>query len=204
MGKWIIPIGAALTAVLVSIVTYGRLPEQMIVNFNPAQNANNWMDKSVGAFLLPALILFVAWMVQFFIRFEKDENKRKRAERTLSAIIGITSVMVLVVHGFLIAYNLGYQLSIAVFVTLLIGIVFVMIGNLIPRLPQGSYTWPKLEDSRYRRLLRFQGRLMMIFGFVFALLALLPNKFIFTLFFLLLGCFIVITIGKSVRVATSG
>src|SRR5690625_404504 len=204
MGKWIIPIGAALTAVLVSIVTYGRLPEQMIVNFNPAQNANNWMDKSVGAFLLPALILFVAWMVQFFIRFEKDENKRKRAERTLSAIIGITSVMVLVVHGFLIAYNLGYQLSIAVFVMLLIGIVFVMIGNLIPRLPQGSYTWPKLEDSRYGRLLGFQGWLLMIFGFVFALLALLPNKFIFTLFFLLLGCFIVITMGKSVRVATSG
>lgn|SRR5690625_2679731 len=199
MKKWIVPSAAAFIAIFISIVAYDSLPAQMVVNFSDPQNAGSGVDKRIAVSLFPFLILVLSWVVLFLIRIEKDENKRKRTEYMVSAINGISTIVILAAHGFIIAYNLDYHLSFAVFVTFVVGGTFVLIGNLLPRLPQGTYAWPKMEEFRHRHLARFAGRLMVGFGLLFIIVALLPGSYIFPVFFIILGCFIVIMVGKSIQ-----
>lgn len=203
MRKWFVPIVAAFIAIVISIVSYDSLPSQMAVNLGESQNVNTLMDRRIAVSLMPILILVLSWVTLFLIRIEKDENKRKRAELIVSAINSIAAIVLLATHGFIVAYNLDYQLSFAVFVTLVVGSTFVLIGNLLPSLPQGTYEWPKIEKTSHRQLTRFLGKLMVGFGLIFIIVALIPGSYIFPVFFVLLGCFIVITAGKSIRVIHS-
>lgn len=200
MRKWFVPIVTSIIAIIISIAAYDGLPSQMVVNLG---ESNTLMDKRIAVSLMPILILVLSWITLFLIRIEKDENKRKRTELMVSAINSIASMVLLAAHGFIIAYNLDYQLNFAVFVTLVVGSTFVLIGNLLPRLPKGTYEWPKFENTSHRQLMRFLGKLMVGFGLIFIILALIPGSYIFPMFFVLLGCFIVITTGKSIYVAQS-
>ncbi|SDF51150.1 Uncharacterized membrane protein [Fontibacillus panacisegetis] len=191
MKKMIIPFLFTLAAVAVSLFFYGDLPERMVIHFGSTQNPDNWVSTGVGAFLLPALILFVGAITIFSIRFEKDPQRRQRNEASLNNIVTIVSTTLFAVHCFMIAYNLGYKMGVAVFVTIIVGIVFVLMGNLMPRLRQSSVQFPKLPEHVQSKALRFQGRFMLIVGFVFLLLSLLPNSYIFPAFFISLSLFLV-------------
>jgi len=109
----------------------------------------------------------------------------------------------LVVHLFIIAYNLGHAFGVSTFASIITGILFILVGNIIPRLPQGSMQWPKLPEADIRKVSRFQGRFMMIIGFAFVLLSLLPDEYIVPAFFLLLTIFILVLIGGTIRYTRS-
>jgi uncharacterized membrane protein len=127
------------------------------------------------------------------VKFEKDENKRRRTEAVIGSITAIVSVLLLAVHVFIIAYNLGYEYGVATFATIMTGALFIMLGNLVPRLPQGSMKWPVLPGPVFQKLSRFHGQLMVILGCIFLLVAVLPSNSILPLFFLLLASFIIST-----------
>lgn len=196
MNKWLLPLASTLAAVLLSIFTYDSLPAEIAVHFDSADNPNNWMSKPIGAFLLPVLILFTSWLVIFTVRFEKDENKRARSEATLPTIASVMSLMMLAVHCSIIAFNLGYDISASAITAFIVGGVFIVLGNLLPRLPQGSLQWPKLPDHKHRRIASFQGKLMVVSGIIFILLAFLPDAYTLPAFITFLTCFIAITAVK--------
>lgn len=199
MKKWFFPAAIALAAAIVSIVTYANLPETMIVHFNSKDQPNNWMGKEIGAFLMPVLIIFVSSVTIIANKFEKDENKRRRVEASLGSILSIVAITFFIVHAFIIAYNLGYEISAAMIATLTVGIVFLFMGNIVPRLPQGSFQYPKLPDEIQRKASRFQGRFMIVMGIGFLLLSMLPGESIFPVFFGLFTLFIIVTIGSLIH-----
>jgi uncharacterized membrane protein len=152
--------------------------EGMIVHFNAAEKPDNWVSKPVGSLLLPVLIMIVTWVVTFSMKLEKNRNKRRRAEAVIGSILAAASGALFTVHVFIIAYSLGYKLSVAAFASIIVGMIFVIMGNLLPRLPQGTMQWPRISDDKYRKASRLQGRCMML-----------------TLFFVMLVAFIVVLIG---------
>lgn len=198
MNKWLLPLAATLAAVLISIFTYDSLPSEMAVHFDSGDNPDNWMSKPIAAFLSPVLILFISWTVIFSTRFEKDESKRARAEATLPTVAGAVSLMLLAMHGSIIAFNLGYDISSSTVASFIVGGVFIVMGNLLPRLPQGTFQWPKLPDDKHRQLARFQGKLMFFSGFILILAAFLPKTYTLPVFIAVLACFLTVTIIKSI------
>lgn len=198
MNKWLIPLASTLAAVLISVFTYNSLPAEIAVHFDSADNPDNWVSKPVGAFLSPAFILVMSWIVMFSTRFEKDENKRARAEAALPTVAGTVSLMLLAAHGSIIAFNLGYDIRSSAVASFIVGAVFIVLGNLLPRLPQGRYQWPKLPDHKQRQFARFQGKLMFFSGVIFIVLAFLPGSYSTPVFLAVLACFIAVTIVKAV------
>lgn len=191
MKKMMIPTLFTLAALAVSLFFYSDLPESMAIHFGFSQNPDNWATRGIGAFLLPALILFIGFVIIVSFKFEKNGPNRERNEASLGSILTILSVTLFTVHCFIIAYNLGVIIPVAAFATLITGIVFILMGNVLPRLRQSSGKYPKLPEHIHTKAARFQGRLMFILGFVFLLLALLPNSYIFPVFFILLSAFII-------------
>jgi len=203
MKKWIAPLLATLAAVLTSIFFYKELPAQMAIHFNSAGSADNWIDKPYGAFLLPLLILLIPCIIFLSAKLEKNDNKRRRAEAVNASVAGLISIMLLAVHAFSIAHNLGHEIHVASFVSVLVGILFVLLGNLVPRMTQGSMQWPKLPEDIQRKASRFQGRFMMVIGFAFLLINLLPMDWMMPVFFLLIATFILAMFGSLMYYARS-
>ncbi|WP_078544778.1 DUF1648 domain-containing protein [Litchfieldia alkalitelluris] len=186
-------------AIAISIVAYAHLPERMVVHFNFAENPDNWMRKPLGAFLLPIIMLLTSFIITFSVKFEKNENKRRRTKAVIGSVTAIVSMLILSVHAFIIAYNLGYDFGVATFVTIVTGALFILLGNLVPRLPQGSMQWPVLPGPVLQKVSRFHGGFMVILGCLFLLLAFLPSNYILPLFFLLLASFIITIIISTIR-----
>ncbi|CAH0121313.1 MULTISPECIES: DUF1648 domain-containing protein [unclassified Paenibacillus] len=201
MKKWIVPATFAIAAAIISFVFYAKLPETMVIHFGSAEQPDNWLSKPFGAFSLPVLILIASWFVITVAKFEKDENKRRRVEASLGSMVATIAAALFAVHGFILAYNLGYELSAATFATVIVGILFLIVGNIIPRLPQGTMQWPKLPEGIRLRAFRFQGRLMVVMGIVFVLLGLLPGHYILPAFLVTIAFFALVTIGRWIGYA---
>ncbi|MEK3883623.1 DUF1648 domain-containing protein [Paenibacillus sp. PL2-23] len=198
MNKWIIPLFSAFAALLASLLVYDSLPADMAVHFSAANEPDNYMRKSFGAFLSPVLIVFVAWTVLFTARFEKDENKRAKAEAAMPTVAAAVSLLLLAIHGAILAFNLGYDISPFTVAAFAVGGVFLIIGNLLPRMPQGSTQWPRLSDASQRKFARFQGRLMVVTGFLLIVTAFLPKAYVPIIVLSLIACFALITIAALV------
>jgi len=203
MKKWIVPLLSALAAALTSIIVFKDLPEHMVMHFNSAGSPDNWIAKPFGAFMLPLLTLLIPLTIFLSVKLEKNDGKRRRVEALNGPIAAMLSVMLLAIHCFTIAINLGYEIHVGSFVTVLVGILFIMLGNLAPRMPQGTMQWPKLPDDKQRKASRFQGRIMLASGFVFLLFALLPVNWIMPAFFLLISACVAIMIGSFLYYARS-
>ena len=197
MNKWSIPVLSALVAVAASIWFYSDLPESIVVHFGTNDQPDRWMSKPFGAFLLPVLILVIPLFVNLSYKLERNENKRRRAEASLGTMMAIISFILLAVHCFILTYNLGYEFSVFTSAAVIVGFVFIVIGNMLPKLPQSTLKWPKLSDDARRRSSRFQGRFMIGAGFVFLLLLLLPEAARHPAFFLVLSVSIVTIIGTT-------
>ncbi|MBW7475567.1 DUF1648 domain-containing protein [Paenibacillus oenotherae] len=191
MKKWITPLLSAFAAAIISLVVYNELPSKMVMHFNQMASPDNLIAKPLGAFLMPALALLIPASVFLASKLERDENKRRRAEAVNAPVAAMLSIMLLAVHTFLILYNLGYEIRVGLFVTVLVGILFILMGNLVPRIPQGIFQWPKLPEDIHRKASRFQGRLMMASGVIFLFAALLPNAWIMPAFILFISAFVI-------------
>lgn len=195
MKKWMAPALFSFTGILISLFVYADLPESMAIHFNTGGNPDNFLIRPIGAFIAPALIWIVSLLIAVSPRFEPDENKRRRAESVQQTMLAIIGAFLLGLHLFTLAYNLGYEISPVKFASVAVGLLFMLLGNLAPRLAMAGFTrkWPKLSPQVERAYGRFQGRLMIGAGFLFIVLALLPDKAHAMAFISLLVLFVLTT-----------
>jgi uncharacterized membrane protein len=127
------PAALALTACAVSLAVFDRLPDSMAVHWDLAGNPNGWMPKSVGAFITPVIIL-VSWLT---LRLAPLIDPRRPTYEKFTGAYDLTVAallaMVFVMHFVLLAVALGYPLPVARIAPALIGAVFVVVGNVMPR-----------------------------------------------------------------------
>jgi uncharacterized membrane protein len=198
MPKWIYPAIFSFAALIASLIVYNNLPDVMAIHFDPSGEADNFVSKPLGAFLAPLLIWIVFIMMSVSMKLEPDENKRQRAEAINLRVMAIVGALLLAAHLFTLAYNLGHELNAVKFAAVAIGLVFVLIGNLVPRMGAVQNKWkgPKLPEKAHRRFAQFQGRLMFGAGFVFILLTPLPYAILSPVFFALLILYVLIHFGS--------
>jgi len=157
---WRFPLLAAAVGVAASLYFYSSLPESMAVHFGPGGDADGWLAKPIAAFLNPAILLLVTALIHFSSNWERDETKRERM-RAANAFVGaVVAALMLGLHAFLLAFNLGLPVSASLVATASVGFVFVAIGNMLPRMPQSSTQLPRLPEPVFAKFARAQGRVM--------------------------------------------
>ncbi|WP_309120757.1 DUF1648 domain-containing protein [Paenibacillus sp.] len=197
MKRWGIPAAAALLAVAASLYFYAELPEMMAIHFGPSDDPDRYASKAVGAFLLPAVIFLVSAVTNLSGKLERDESKRKRFADVNDTVNVVIALLLLAVHLITLAFNLGYEISPSMFAPLAVGIVFIAIGNVMPRAPQGTLKLFRLKEENYARYARFHGRFMVLAGFLIVLSTLLPGMFGMYFMFLVIAALVVSVIGSA-------
>lgn len=170
----------ALVAVALSAAAWPRLPARMVTHWDLSGAPNGWMSRDVAAFLMPGLLLAVAGVMRALPALDPRREHYARFAGTYEFTIGAVLVFLFLLHLCLLATSLGYDVPIGRAAPVLTGILFVAIGNVLPRLRSNFWygirtPWTLADDRVWARTHRVAGNAMTAAGVVMALAgALLP------------------------------
>ncbi len=162
--------------VLIGIIYWNRLPDVMATHFGMNNEANGFSSKAFAVFGLPAFLLAVLWIGAFVT--SHDPKRQNISSKMFSLGLWIAPVISLVAAATIYPINLGYELDITLFAELLLGLIFIIIGNYLPKTRQ-NYTigikipWTLANEENWNRTHRLAGYLWMICGILMILICLI-------------------------------
>jgi uncharacterized membrane protein len=178
LRKWYPLLLAAVGAVL-SLAVYERLPASLAVHFDLDGNPNGWMPRPVGAFFGPVFILLLAGLLRGVRRIDPRQENYARFDHAYETIVASVLLLLLGTHLIVIATALGYRVPIGRLVPALVGVLFVVTGNVMPQVRPNWWfgvrtPWTLSNDRVWTRTHRLAGYsmtgagiLMILSGFVF-------------------------------------
>ncbi len=152
---------------LIGIIYWDRLPDVMATHFGMNNEADGFSSKAFAVFGLPVFLLAVLWIGAFVT--SHDPKSQNISPKMFSLVLWIAPVISLVIAAIMYPVNLGYELDIIFFSELLLGLMFIIIGNYLPKARQ-NYTvgiripWTLANEENWNRTHRLAGYLWMVCG----------------------------------------
>ena len=171
-----------LLPILLGVLIWDKLPNVMAIHFNIYGVADNFAPKRFVVYGLPLLMV----LLQGFCCFVNDINAfkhgdRKKFEKVTKWIIPCLTVVLQVLT---LGYGLGWTLDIRKIVAFIVGVIFLVTGNYLPKFDYiKNYD---LNTEKARKINRFIGYETVIMGILFFISILLPPIFTLVCIWLLI------------------
>lgn len=159
--------------VVIGLILLPQLPEQIPMHWNIHGEVDQYGSKYT-TLLLPVFMLALQWLCALMSTIEpKKENIH---EKTFALVLWICPLMSVLMSALLYATALGYALDVEVIVPLVLGALFVVIGNYLPKCKQtyslGIRTpWALADEENWNLTHRLSGILWVICGVAMMLLS---------------------------------
>ena len=158
-----------LLPMIVGLCLWQRLPEQMPTHWNFSGEINGYSSKvfavvGVGGFLLVVHLLCV------FATAMDPKNKNING-KMMNIIYWICPIISVLVYSCMYAVALGVEVRVEMWIILFIGVLFVILGNWLPKC-KSNYTvgikipWTLHSEDNWNKTHRMAGHLWMAGGFV--------------------------------------
>ena len=164
-----------LTAVLLTAAVYERLPSDMPTHWNAAGEVDDTIAKPWGPFLIPLLMAGSALLFMALPKISPRGFVVDASSRGFKAIVVSTLFFLFVLHCATLAFALGHPVSIPVVIPMLVGALFVVLGNYLGKVPRNFFIgvrtpWTLADDHVWFRTHRLAGWMFVVAG-VFVLAA---------------------------------
>lgn len=156
-----------LVPIAIGTALQNKLPSEIPINYGFNNEAGTLASKWIVIFLLPLILA----LVNLFVNLTLTEKNRQRIGERLSAVlIWLVPLLSVVVLMFLILKPLGLPLKAGSLVFSIISVIFIIIGNYIPKCRPNSYigyrlSWIMNDDELWMKTHRFSGFVLVIAGF---------------------------------------
>ena len=165
-----------LVPIVAGALLYERLPETMATHWNLNGEPDGWSSRAFAVFGLPGILLAVNLILPFALK--ADPKHGNMSEALVKITVWTIPLISLLCCGLTLARGLGYSVSVEFWVPIFMGVLFIFIGNYLPKTKQ-SYTmgiklpWTLNSEENWNRTHRLAGFLWVICGAVVLLCALL-------------------------------
>ena len=116
-----------LLPILIGVYYFDVLPDQIVVHFNAKGEPDNFVSKTYAIIGVPIFLAIVQGIISLVVDFDKTP---KKGALIIKGIIPLISVLV---QGGLIAYALDNNFNVPQLTVFVIGIVFIILGNYLPK-----------------------------------------------------------------------
>lgn len=178
-----------LLPVLAGLLLWNQLPDPMPTHWNAAGEIDGWSSKPFTIFGLPSILLAAQWLCM--LGTAADPKKNNHPEKILHLVLWIIPVLSVVLHTFVYLIALGYGVRMEMVMPVLIGVVFTIIGNYLPKCKQ-NYTigikipWTLNNEENWNKTHRFAGWLWTVCGILIMLTGFFGGFWIFFIVVLLM------------------
>ena len=161
--------------ILIGLLVWDRLPDVMATHFGMDNEANGWSSKAFAVFGLPLFLLAMEWIAA--VVTSQDPRRQNISPKMFTLVLWIIPMVSVVCGAAIYTYNLGMKVDISFFAMLFTGLLFIVIGNYLPKARQ-NYTigikipWTLADEENWNRTHRAAGHLWVAGGILMVLAAL--------------------------------
>ena len=154
---------------------YPRLPETMATHWDFSGNANGWSSRAATVFGLPLFILALH-LVCFYA--ESRETKKNRNPVLRTVLLWFCPAVSLLGGAVTLGTGLGYEMHISTVVPVFVGLLFLILGNYLPKIRQNctmgiKLPWTLASEENWTHTHRVAGFTWVAAGLLMLLSALL-------------------------------
>ncbi len=166
-----------LLPLVAGLLLWDRLPETMNVHWGADGVADGTGSRWMAVFLLPLILLILHWVC--LIITASDPKNKNRNSKAMGIVFWIMPVCSLFVCSFVYAIALGHTFSASHWVVVMIALMFLLLGNYMPKVQQNStfgikISWALRNEENWNKTHRFGGKLWFACGFVILFSLFLP------------------------------
>lgn len=170
MRKWI-PLLIVAAAFAASAIVYPNLPARVATHWNLAGQPNGWSSRAWGAWMLPAFLVGIWAIMRILPVIDPRGTNYAKFQPAFEAIISAVMLFLLGLHLVVLRAALGHPVEMRRIMPIGIGLLFVVIGNLLPRARPNWFVgirtpWTLSSDRVWEKTHRFGGRIFVAGGLV--------------------------------------
>lgn len=149
------------------LILWNRLPEQIPFHWNAAGEIDGWASKPVAVFVSPAVMLVLQWLCMLVT--STDPKKQNHPQKVISLVLWLIPLLTVFISALMYASALGGSMRVETLVPILLGAVFIAIGNYMPKCKQ-NYTigikipWTLASEENWNKTHRLAGWLWVVCG----------------------------------------
>lgn len=156
-----------LLPIVMGLFLWNQLPDTVVTHWGADNQPDGYSSKAFAVIGLPAILLAIHLIC--IIATNIDPKAKNINNKMFSVVIWICPFISIVTCAMVYGYNLGYQFDMGFFSSLLIGVLYIILGNFIPKIKQ-NYTigfripWALNNSDNWYHTHRFGGKCMVIGG----------------------------------------
>ena len=172
-----------LLPILGGLLLWNKLPDKIPYHWGVNGEVDGWASKTTAVFLLPLFMLAMQWLCILCTGLD-PKAKNVTTTKMMGIVLWIIPMLNLFLHVMVYLAALGHEVSMAVMMPLVMGVLFVVIGNYLPKCKQ-SYTmgiklpWTLSDEGNWNATHRLAGKLWVAGGLLTMTCALLSGVWAF-------------------------
>ena len=157
---------------VIGVIFWNQLPEKIPTHFGIDGQADGYSSKLFTLFAFPAL--FLLFQIICLASFEKESVKVNIPAKMRRFYTWLIPVLSLIIQGSIYANALGFIKGGPTLVTTFLAIVFIVIGNYLPKIQRNATVgiripWTLSDDKNWYKTHRMAGKLWVIGGLIILL-----------------------------------
>lgn len=176
---WIFTSILVLAPMLAGLILWNRLPDTMVTHWGADGVADGWSGKGFAVFVLPLILLAIHGMCLLATTIDKkNQNQSKKALQMILWIMPVTSWFSC---GVVYFAALGKSMELIALVPAFMGLLFIIMGNYMPKVKQNrtlgiKLPWTLANEENWNKTHRYCGRIWVIGGLILIFCVFLPEK----------------------------
>lgn len=171
-----------LLPIAAGLLLWDQLPAQMPTHWNALGEVDRYSSRGFAVFGLPLMLLAIHLMCFFATKFDKHNDNQ--THKVVALVFWICPVISLLCSGATYLAALGYAIDMIQLPCILVGIVFLIVGNYLPKCRYNhtigiKLPWTFASEENWNATHRFAGKVWMAGGILLLLTAFLPAKYTF-------------------------
>ena len=176
---WLVTSAITLVPILLGLLLWNRLPDQLPTHFGVDGAADGWSGKGFAVFGLPLMML--GFHIVIFFATRLDKQNRGHNEKVMNLVGLIFPVMSIVNSVIIYTHAMDLELNLSMLLFPMLGLLFIAVGNWLPKIKQNStlgikIKWTLYNEENWNRTHRFAGFVWVIGGVIFCLMGFVAEK----------------------------
>ncbi|MBQ2986010.1 MAG: SdpI family protein [Tyzzerella sp.] len=199
-GKLILTSIIILLPILIGLILWGKLPDKVPTHWNAEGVVDGWSSKGFAVFGMPAFLFVIHWFC--LLVSNADPKRQNYSEKLFQLVFWICPVLSVLVGVLTYGTALGMEFKVDTIMLILMGLMFIIIGNYLPKCKQ-NYTmgiklpWTLYDEENWNKTHRLGGKLWVVSGFIMLLCILAPTSIMVVILIIILSVAMIVPMAYS-------
>jgi uncharacterized membrane protein len=195
----LLPALLVLAAVISSFYFYSHFPEQVPIHWNVKGEVDNYGSRAFGAFFFPGIIIGMYFLFLAIPYLDPKKDRYQQFRKVYHIFKTILVGFMVVIYFLSSLSSLGYQIPINVWMPILVGILFIILGNYMAKIKPNWFMgirtpWTLSSEEVWNKTHRLGGKAFIAGGLIMAVLGFTPASFFMPLFITLMVIVVIVPI----------